>query len=206
MGEWLLSRRDRLIVARHEVPGLGCREGSVPEGRPKSLSVPKIFVVGTELMPIQKHQVLLLKSSGPIQSSRWDGAIFLMFQALRAWLLSCCPSGTKTLFGIRGRARVRVRVRLGNDCEERENEPAGAGFFREPLSRTSSNRFRSSIVIALELGLVLGSGFTSDRAEILKSKNSPCSRLLGAGYGGSSRIGNSALGNHKVDIFEVWNL
>ena len=22
MGEWLLSRRDRLIVARHEVPGL----------------------------------------------------------------------------------------------------------------------------------------------------------------------------------------
>jgi hypothetical protein len=25
MGEWLLSRRDRLIVARHEVPGERCR-------------------------------------------------------------------------------------------------------------------------------------------------------------------------------------
>jgi hypothetical protein len=26
MGEWLLSRRDRVIVARHEVPGSRCRE------------------------------------------------------------------------------------------------------------------------------------------------------------------------------------
>ena len=26
MGEWLLSRRDMLIVARHEVPGQRCRE------------------------------------------------------------------------------------------------------------------------------------------------------------------------------------
>jgi hypothetical protein len=26
VGEWLLSRRDRLIVARHEVPGKRCRE------------------------------------------------------------------------------------------------------------------------------------------------------------------------------------
>jgi hypothetical protein len=44
MGEWLLSRRDMLIVARHKVPGQRCRE-SVPEGRPKSSSVPQIFVV-----------------------------------------------------------------------------------------------------------------------------------------------------------------
>jgi hypothetical protein len=29
MGEWLLSRRDRLIVARHEVPG--CRPGGTAE-------------------------------------------------------------------------------------------------------------------------------------------------------------------------------
>ena len=48
MGEWLLSRRDSLIVARHEVPGYGCREAPVPEGRSKSLSVPQIFVVETE--------------------------------------------------------------------------------------------------------------------------------------------------------------
>jgi hypothetical protein len=33
------------------------------------------------LLPLQKRQVLLLKSSGPmgsVQSSRWDDAIFLM--------------------------------------------------------------------------------------------------------------------------------
>jgi hypothetical protein len=33
------------------------------------------------LLPLQKRQVLLLKSSGPmgsVQSSRWDGAILLM--------------------------------------------------------------------------------------------------------------------------------
>jgi hypothetical protein len=43
MGEWLLSRRDRLIVARHEVPGKRYRETPVPEGRLKSLSVPQIL-------------------------------------------------------------------------------------------------------------------------------------------------------------------
>ena len=35
MGEWLLSRGDRLIVARHEVPGVGVwtfREGKTPSG------------------------------------------------------------------------------------------------------------------------------------------------------------------------------
>ena len=30
MGEWLLSRRDRLIVARHEVPGKASFERTVP--------------------------------------------------------------------------------------------------------------------------------------------------------------------------------
>ena len=49
----------------------------VPEGRSKSLSVPQIFVVETEprheqatahrmLMPLQKRQVFLWKSSGPM--------------------------------------------------------------------------------------------------------------------------------------------
>jgi hypothetical protein len=36
-----------------------------------------------------------LSSKRTIQSSRWDGALFLIIQALRAWLLSGCPSGTK---------------------------------------------------------------------------------------------------------------
>jgi hypothetical protein len=47
MGEWLLSRRDTLIVARHEVPGWRCRKAPVPEGRSKSLSVPN----GTKIRP-----------------------------------------------------------------------------------------------------------------------------------------------------------
>jgi hypothetical protein len=53
------------------------QRGLVPEGRLKSLSVPRIFVVETEprneqatahrmLIPLQKRQVLLLKSSGPM--------------------------------------------------------------------------------------------------------------------------------------------
>jgi hypothetical protein len=70
--ECILSRRDSTIVARHEVPGL--QRGPVPKRRSKSLSVPQLRSV---------------------QSSRWDEAIFLTTQALRAWLLSSCPSGTK---------------------------------------------------------------------------------------------------------------
>jgi hypothetical protein len=41
------------------------QRGPVPEGRSKPLSVPQKFVVETELMPLQKRQALLLKSSGP---------------------------------------------------------------------------------------------------------------------------------------------
>jgi hypothetical protein len=48
-------RRDRLIVTRHEVPGSRCREAPVSEGRSKSLSVPQIFVVETELRPLEKR-------------------------------------------------------------------------------------------------------------------------------------------------------
>ena len=64
------------------------QRGSVPEGRSKSLSVPQIFVVETEprheqatarrmLMPLQKRQVFLWKSSGPMMfdliSDRMNG-------------------------------------------------------------------------------------------------------------------------------------
>jgi len=44
-----------MIVARYEVPGYDTESPPVPEGRPKSLSVPEIFVVETELMPLQKR-------------------------------------------------------------------------------------------------------------------------------------------------------
>ena len=39
MGEWLLSRRDRLIVARHEVPGERCREAPSRRDGRSQLSV-----------------------------------------------------------------------------------------------------------------------------------------------------------------------
>jgi hypothetical protein len=54
MGEWLLSWRDRLIVASHEVPGSDAERSPRPAGT--------VEVIG----------------SPQIQSSRWDGAIFLM--------------------------------------------------------------------------------------------------------------------------------
>ena len=68
------------------------QRGPVAEGRLKSLSIRQILVVETEprheqatarrmLQPLHKRQVLLLKSSDPmgsVQSSRWDGSIFLM--------------------------------------------------------------------------------------------------------------------------------
>jgi hypothetical protein len=77
MGEWLLSRRNRLIVARHEVPGERRREAPSRRDGRSQLSVPQIFVVETEprheqatarrmLVPLRKRQVFLWKSSGPM--------------------------------------------------------------------------------------------------------------------------------------------
>ena len=84
MGEWLSSRRDRLIVARHEVPGYRCRT-PVPEGRSKSLSVPG------ERAGVGHGRIIFwhfacenmfcdVSNSKPrsVQSSRWDEAIFLV--------------------------------------------------------------------------------------------------------------------------------
>jgi hypothetical protein len=63
LGEWLLSRRDSTIVARHEVPGFP-EKLPVPEGRSKS----------------SQSQGDLSSKLGPcrfrsVQSSRWDMAI-----------------------------------------------------------------------------------------------------------------------------------
>jgi hypothetical protein len=58
------SRRDSTIVARHEVPGLAMQRGPVPEGRSKSLAVPEIFVVETELVPLQ--------NPGNVNARRFD--------------------------------------------------------------------------------------------------------------------------------------
>ena len=75
MDERLLSRRDRLIVARHEVPGQRCREEPRPGGTAEVLVSPQIFVVETELRheqatarrmlpPLQKRQVPPVKKFG----------------------------------------------------------------------------------------------------------------------------------------------
>jgi hypothetical protein len=58
------------------------QRGPVPEGRSKSWS--EVFVVETELMPLENARYPELKGmlasnlSRDVQSSRWDGAIFLM--------------------------------------------------------------------------------------------------------------------------------
>jgi hypothetical protein len=49
MGEWLLSRRDRLIVARHEVPGK--RPSKEPSRRvryDRAQLIPQVFLVESE--------------------------------------------------------------------------------------------------------------------------------------------------------------
>jgi hypothetical protein len=43
LGDGLFVPEGQLIVARHEVPGSSDAESSVPDGRPKSLSVPEIL-------------------------------------------------------------------------------------------------------------------------------------------------------------------
>jgi hypothetical protein len=48
MGEWLLSRRDRLIVARHEVPGKRYQRNPRPRGTAEVIVSPSDFVVETE--------------------------------------------------------------------------------------------------------------------------------------------------------------
>jgi hypothetical protein len=87
--EWPLSRRDRLIVARHEVPRVGVKRLR-PGGRSKSLSVPQC----------QQDRFNRPAGTGPFSS---------LFQALRAWLgvwdiytRSCrlenlCPEGAREL-------------------------------------------------------------------------------------------------------------
>ena len=45
---------------------LAPRRGSRPRGTVEAIVSPTVFVVETELMPLQKRQVLLLKSSDPM--------------------------------------------------------------------------------------------------------------------------------------------
>ena len=74
MGEWLLSRRDRPIVTMHEVPGCDAGRAPVPEGRPKSFSIPQTFFVQTEPRHEQAiaRRMLHAASETLVQSSRWD--------------------------------------------------------------------------------------------------------------------------------------
>jgi hypothetical protein len=63
MGEWLLSRRDRQ-------PGTKClgsdAERPRPGGTVEGIVTPQIFVVETELMPLQKRPGTPVESSGPM--------------------------------------------------------------------------------------------------------------------------------------------
>jgi hypothetical protein len=70
-----------MIVARHEMPGTRKKQ-PVPEGRLKMSGRARFFV----------NSALAQN-----QASLQDAIALLLFQALRAWLLSFSPSGTKTL-------------------------------------------------------------------------------------------------------------
>ena len=83
MGEWLLSRRDMLIVARHEVPGQRCRE-SRPGGTAEVVVSPTDIcrrngvhaALETLGIPVGMYVGVQLNRDS-VQSSRWDGTIFL---------------------------------------------------------------------------------------------------------------------------------
>jgi hypothetical protein len=78
MGEWLLSRRDRLRVARHEVPG------SRPGGTVEVIFSQRYLLSKPSSCRFRNPRYLLKGVLAPnpkprsVQSSRWDGAIFLM--------------------------------------------------------------------------------------------------------------------------------
>ena len=95
-------RRDRLIVARHEVPGYRCRETPVPEGRSKSLSVPG------ERAGVGHGRIIFwhfacenmfcdVSNSKPrsVQSSRWDEAISLVTPGTSCLATVSVPPGQK---------------------------------------------------------------------------------------------------------------
>jgi hypothetical protein len=93
MGEWLLSRRDRLIVARHEVPGERC--GEPRPGGTVDVMVRDICcrngvhaALETPGIPVERYVGVQSKPRS-VQSSRWDGVIFRMTRGTSclAWSL-----------------------------------------------------------------------------------------------------------------------
>ena len=110
MGEWLLSRRDSMIVARHEVPGK--RPSKEPSRRvryDRAQLIPQVFSskcvdsfrIISILLSDTAFEISSLQSSNRCAHARIipypTGRLFwgALSQALRAWLRSCCPSGTK---------------------------------------------------------------------------------------------------------------
>jgi hypothetical protein len=61
MGEWLLSAEGQVDRSQARSAWVAIQRAPVPEGRSKSLSIPEIFVVETEFMPLSKRRVFLLK-------------------------------------------------------------------------------------------------------------------------------------------------
>ena len=57
------------ISAKNNCEPLRWATGFVPEGQSKSLSIPQIFALETELIPLKPRS---------FQSSRWDEAVFFM--------------------------------------------------------------------------------------------------------------------------------
>jgi hypothetical protein len=163
-----MSRRDGAIVAWHEVPGatppqkdpsrrVRCDSCSVRAS--SRIGVIKISKTKTDFLVFKKHSAHfdekipheLVVPIIPYPTGRSFGGD--AFQALRAWLLSCYPSGTKPFAA---KPNPRQTQALGKcrrwQCRMGEVHPQSAGDARRPV-RTEP--LPTSLSVALSLGAVV---------------------------------------------------
>jgi hypothetical protein len=90
-----VSRRDRVKVARHEVPGMVRKKRPVPVGTVRCATCWSVTNIGLAT----RYYLSSDGSEAYTQSScpSGTGSSCLSFQALRTWLLSFSPYGTQTL-------------------------------------------------------------------------------------------------------------
>src|ERR1700722_5856287 len=111
----LLSRRDSPIVGRHEVPGIMTKIAPSPAGRLNRFGLETIHGIQNQveqhrgrIFPLEylaflkRHEPrfddkLPLELTMPSTGPSGTGSLCISTQALRAWLQSACPSGTKAI-------------------------------------------------------------------------------------------------------------
>ena len=149
MGEWLLSRRDRLIVARHEVPGTAAPQKSRPVGygmiragvRTDSKIGGEEISNAVSLSRIERSQNALWDQLRPIIPYP-TGRFFrgTLSHALRAWLRSACPSGTKAIRPWKGIPLSQRLWALAWVSDKKRVGPEGARESLTQLGRDTISR------------------------------------------------------------------